>query len=275
MSRDSVVSALNATKDPVEEKNADNFLDEQLDPQELGSSISRRRTTTSSNDGADWHNLGVLTNDDAPLPYKAKISNRETEKRERVDDLIELWRSAARKAVKIIQDPWFHFFVSEIPIMKARRYRYSSIRKSWSEDTVEIRLLQEPFARGAVRECYRLKKLPSNSRVHDWKYAHNYVAKRYMQEVNRSVFFEDVRLQMDAKLWAEEYNRYNPPKRSILFKCVFSKSSTCHLNLCFISNTLSRVSTSSTTRIQALFPKLHVKHHKRFHISHSRGQAIR
>ena len=24
---------------------------------------------------------------------------------------------------------------------------------------------------------------------------------------------QDVKLQMDAKLWAEEYNRHNPPKK--------------------------------------------------------------
>ncbi len=41
----------------------------------------------------------------------------------------------------------------------------------------------------------------------------NYVAKRYMEDVDRDVYFEDVRLQMDAKLWGDEYNRHNPPKK--------------------------------------------------------------
>ena len=47
----------------------------------------------------------------------------------------------------------------------------------------------------------------------NWKHAANYVAKRYMEQVPRNVYFDDVRLQMDAKLWGEEYNRYNPPKK--------------------------------------------------------------
>ena len=47
----------------------------------------------------------------------------------------------------------------------------------------------------------------------DWKHAPNYVAKRYMEDVDRQVYFEDVKLQMDAKLWGEEYNRHNPPKK--------------------------------------------------------------
>ena len=41
----------------------------------------------------------------------------------------------------------------------------------------------------------------------------NYVAKRYFEDVDRDVYFEDVKLQMDAKLWGEEYNRHNPPKK--------------------------------------------------------------
>lgn len=47
----------------------------------------------------------------------------------------------------------------------------------------------------------------------NWKHAANYVAKRYMEQVPRNVYFDDVRLQMDAKLWGEDYNRYNPPKK--------------------------------------------------------------
>jgi len=58
------------------------------------------------------------------------------------------------------------------------------------------------------------KKMSSFSRSRDWRHAHNYVAKRYMaDDVGREVYFEDVRLQMDAKLWGEEFNRHNPPKK--------------------------------------------------------------
>lgn len=43
--------------------------------------------------------------------------------------------------------------------------------------------------------------------------ASNYVSKRYLETVDRNVYFEDVRLQMEAKLWGEEYNRHRPPKQ--------------------------------------------------------------
>lgn len=34
-----------------------------------------------------------------------------------------------------------------------------------------------------------------------------------METVDRNVYFEDVRLQMEAKLWGEEYSRHRPPKQ--------------------------------------------------------------
>ena len=37
------------------------------------------------------------------------------------------------------------------------------------------------------------------------------------EEVPRSTYFEDVKLQMDAKLWGEEFNRHNPPKKVDIF----------------------------------------------------------
>lgn len=38
-----------------------------------------------------------------------------------------------------------------------------------------------------------------------------------METVDRDVYFEDVRLQMEAKLWGEEYNRHRPPKQVPVF----------------------------------------------------------
>ena len=57
------------------------------------------------------------------------------------------------------------------------------------------------------------KKLSKFSTHPDWRNASNYVAKRYMKEAGRQVYFQDVKLQMDAKLWGEEYNKHGPPKK--------------------------------------------------------------
>ncbi|KHJ98534.1 MHCK/EF2 kinase domain protein [Oesophagostomum dentatum] len=192
---------------------------QRTDSQEARAELASCRTTTSSSDGADWCSLRMLTNEDE----RSEVENCETEatSNNHVNTLMERWRNVARRAHHSTNDPWSHFFVYEVPVTRAKRYRYSSIRKSWTEDIVEVRLHSEPFARGAMRECYRLKKLSSNTHNNDWKHAHNYVAKKYIQEVDRSVLFEDVKLQMDAKLWAEEYNRYDPPKKiDIVQMCV-------------------------------------------------------
>lgn len=60
---------------------------------------------------------------------------------------------------------------------------------------------------------YFRKKLSQFSRSKDWKHASNYVAKRYIEEVANKTYFDDVKIQMDAKVWAEEYNKQNPPKK--------------------------------------------------------------
>ena len=66
---------------------------------------------------------------------------------------------------------------------------------------------------GAMRECYRAQKLGNFSLKSDWKYSSNVVLKKYIEDVDKSVLFEDITLQMESKLWANEYNRRNPPKK--------------------------------------------------------------
>ena len=34
-----------------------------------------------------------------------------------------------------------------------------------------------------------------------------------MKEEDRETYFDDVKLQMDSKLWGEEYNKLNVPKK--------------------------------------------------------------
>ncbi|CAI2349548.1 unnamed protein product [Caenorhabditis sp. 36 PRJEB53466] len=149
------------------------------------------------------------------------VHNEVVDERPRMDParvrcLMETWRRAARRARTNYVDPWDEFNIHEYPEQRAKRYRYSAIRKQWTEDIVEVRLHPDSFARGAMRECYRLKKCSTRQ---DW--SSNYVAKKYICQVDRRVLFDDVRLQMDAKLWAEEFNRYNPPKKiDIVQMCV-------------------------------------------------------
>ncbi|XP_062999434.1 eukaryotic elongation factor 2 kinase isoform X2 [Elgaria multicarinata webbii] len=132
----------------------------------------------------------------------------------------EAWKHAIEKA-KHMPDPWAEFHLEEIETENAMRYRYNAVTGEWVEDEVLIKMASQPFGRGAMRECFRTKKLSNFLHTQNWKGAFNYVAKRYIETVNRDVYFEDVRLQMEAKLWGEEYNRHKPPKQvDIVQTCI-------------------------------------------------------
>uniref|UniRef100_A0A1I8FAK8 Alpha-type protein kinase domain-containing protein n=1 Tax=Macrostomum lignano TaxID=282301 RepID=A0A1I8FAK8_9PLAT len=98
------------------------------------------------------------------------------------------------------------------PEEDAVRHLYNPHRREWVQDRVRVRIETEAFDQGAMRQCFRSCR--GLSRMDNWTTsACNYVAKKYIEEVDNSVYFEDVRLQMNAKLWAQEYNRHQPPKK--------------------------------------------------------------
>ncbi|XP_052761871.1 eukaryotic elongation factor 2 kinase-like isoform X2 [Mya arenaria] len=127
------------------------------------------------------------------------------------------WLNAIRKA-RHMDDPWEKFHLDEYPVEVCFRHRYNALRKAWLTDEVKVKMEKKPFNRGAMRECFRLKKLSSYVGAESWNHTHNFVAKRYMEAVERDVYFQDVKLQMDAKLWGEEYSRHNPPKKVDIFQ---------------------------------------------------------
>ncbi|KAK2714424.1 hypothetical protein QYM36_008848, partial [Artemia franciscana] len=113
-----------------------------------------------------------------------------------------------------MNDPWEKFHFEDFPTEKAIRHRYNALKKEWVRDEVTVRMESTPFGHGAMRECFRMKKLSNFSRSCDWRSnSNNAVAKRYMSPVDPKMYFEEVKLQMDAKLWGEEFNRHNPPKK--------------------------------------------------------------
>ncbi|XP_006903483.1 PREDICTED: eukaryotic elongation factor 2 kinase-like, partial [Elephantulus edwardii] len=132
----------------------------------------------------------------------------------------EAWKHAIEKA-KHMPDPWAEFHLEDIATERATRHRYNAVTEEWLQDEVFIKMASQPFGRGAMRECFRTKKLSNFLHTQQWKAASNYVAKRYIEPVDRAVYFEDVRLQMEAKLWGEEYNRHKPPKQvDIMQMCI-------------------------------------------------------
>jgi len=123
------------------------------------------------------------------------------------------WRQALLKA-KCHTDSWGKFHLADHPTEKALRHRFNALKKEWIVDEVNVKMQMESFAHGSMRQCYRIKKLSNFSHNQDWgRDSNNAVAKQYISPVKRNIYFEEVKLQMDAKLWAEEYNRHHPPKK--------------------------------------------------------------
>uniref|UniRef100_UPI0035901CF5 eukaryotic elongation factor 2 kinase n=1 Tax=Myxine glutinosa TaxID=7769 RepID=UPI0035901CF5 len=154
------------------------------------------------------------------LSKEESISHLSTASQGSSSSYRDLWKQAIEKA-KHMPDPWAEFHLEQINMELATRFRYNALTGLWLEDEVFIKMAKQPFGRGAMRECYRMKKLSNFTRHQQWNAASNYVAKRYIEKVSRETYFEDVRLQMEAKLWGEEYNRHNPPKKvDIMQVCI-------------------------------------------------------
>ena len=53
-------------------------------------------------------------------------------------------------------DPWEKFKLDELPVEKALRHRYSALLKKWNTEEVVVKMEKESFAKGAMRECFRM-----------------------------------------------------------------------------------------------------------------------
>eukprot|EP00092_Neocalanus_flemingeri_P024251 GFUD01026300.1.p1 GENE.GFUD01026300.1~~GFUD01026300.1.p1 ORF type:complete len:702 (+),score=228.46 GFUD01026300.1:124-2229(+) len=145
-----------------------------------------------------------------------------SKRKKKTSKLISPAKCEWRKALNLIKDrrdPWGNFHLDQIKSEKGKRHRYNPLTQTWVVDECILKMDKEPFAEGAMRECFRMKKLSNFSMNNDWsRDSNNFVAKSYMDEATpRETYFEDVKMQMDSKVWAEEYNRHNPPKKVDMF----------------------------------------------------------
>ncbi|GMI36740.1 hypothetical protein TrCOL_g6273 [Triparma columacea] len=127
------------------------------------------------------------------------------------------------------EDCWAKYDIASIPAERIKRHQYDPATDSWRDDESIVRIQSQPFDEGAMRQCYRMKKLsqlPSDATNHsyhkiDWNQAPNYVAKTYKTpdgSINtstegREACFGDIKLQYEAAHWAEEFNKSDPPKK--------------------------------------------------------------
>ena len=127
------------------------------------------------------------------------------------------------------EDVWAKHDMAKIKAERIKRHVYDPHKDEWRQDETIVRIQSKPFDEGAMRQCYRMKKLsqlPSDATNHayhkiDWNQAPNYVAKSYKTEdgsINtspegREACFGDIKLQYEAAHWAGAFNSSNPPKK--------------------------------------------------------------
>ena len=139
--------------------------------------------------------------------------------------LREKIRRAAATAIEQ-EDVWAKHNIQSIPAERAVRHIYNPLTRQFVKDETIVKIEKEPFTHGAMRHCYRMKKMAtppqsaSNHRFHSygWSRASNYVAKCYLNEdgepnlKEKDSVLNDIILQYEAAHWAEKFN-VNAPKK--------------------------------------------------------------
>lgn len=134
-------------------------------------------------------------------------------------------KAAARSVA--VEDVWAKHDIPSIPAEHVVRHLYNHSTQLWSTEDTIVKMEPEPFTHGAMRFCYRMKKLAtppasaSNHRFHKygWSRASNYVAKAYIvdgavdcSDDAKVAVRNDIVLQYEASHWAQRFNSLHPPK---------------------------------------------------------------
>jgi hypothetical protein len=74
----------------------------------------------------------------------------------------ERWHSLLKPAVKMglaDKDPWSDMAVHDIRTEIVKRWDYDASTRTWTSSETLIKMERTPFAHGAMRECFRMKKM--------------------------------------------------------------------------------------------------------------------
>jgi hypothetical protein len=129
------------------------------------------------------------------------------------------FKSAAQRGAREWTDPWACFELHALAEERALRIRYDPNTETWSDtEIIRLKCERSAFARGAMRECFRAKKMSSHERsdgsASSWKRQKNYVLKRYMEcdalaGVDPEVVLrDDLKMQLKTKALAEEFDTH-------------------------------------------------------------------
>ena len=124
-------------------------------------------------------------------------------------------------------DVWAQYEIHKRPTELAIRWDYDVVEDKWRSTETLIKMEATPFAHGAMRECYRMKKMSQVNASYfyrmNWEDCNNYVAKRYLaKDVIDDVYWTDIKMQMVSKRYARQYNmRIPPPPKKVDFLQAF------------------------------------------------------
>mmetsp|Transcript_8192 Transcript_8192/g.11406 ORF Transcript_8192/g.11406 Transcript_8192/m.11406 type:complete len:861 (+) Transcript_8192:313-2895(+) len=142
----------------------------------------------------------------------------------------ELFRRAVAQS-KIDGDPWARYRLHELPAERVRRHRYDVSMKEWVIDETLVKVERTAFDRGAMRRCFRMKKVsqqPNRASIHplNWRKANNYIGKQYLDpetsrhDGGKAAIMLDVQLQLCAAVFTDSFNtKLRPPKRVKIIDC--------------------------------------------------------
>lgn len=142
----------------------------------------------------------------------------------------ELFRRAIAQA-QADGDPWASHKLHTLPAERCRRHRFNVLSGGWVVDETLVKVERRPFDKGAMRRCYRLKKLsqqPNRPAFHPlkWKTSNNYIGKQYhdasvmRDDGGRAAVLLDVQLQLTSAAFATAFDEaLVPPKRVNIIDC--------------------------------------------------------
>jgi hypothetical protein len=90
---------------------------------------------------------------------------------------------------------------------KAVRHEFDPRERKWSRTAFLCRIEAKPFAEGAMRTAHRLFDLAATG-------SDSLFVVKFSKDTNESPqrFFDDVQMQMEARMWAQKFNERGPPK---------------------------------------------------------------
>ena len=132
------------------------------------------------------------------------------------------WQAVLRAALNFRitrgRDSWAKYEIHHRKTELAMRWDYDAGRGVWESSETLIKMEDVPFAHGAMRECFRMKKMSQVNAAFfykmKWEECNNYVAKSYLAaDTPRETYFSDIEMQMISKRFARLYTAKKPPKK--------------------------------------------------------------